>query len=127
MVATSCDLNAPRCTTTVLADTFTHLLSPVNEGLRWQQRQRQACGPLRYYNIVIVIYNYKPMARSLTSVQTFPTHTHNTQHTTHNAQFVHFFQFSYFFVQLLVQLDGVNVYLLGSPIMKVIELMVRNS
>ena len=24
-VATSCDLNAPRCTTTVLAGTFTHL------------------------------------------------------------------------------------------------------
>ena len=37
-VATSCDLNAPRCTTTVLAGTFTHLSMMVFIGRRVKDR-----------------------------------------------------------------------------------------
>ena len=43
MVATSCDLNAPRCTTKVLAGTFTHLSMTVFVGRSVKDRPAAPC------------------------------------------------------------------------------------
>ena len=51
MVATSCDLNAPTCTTTVLAGTFSHLSMTVFVG-------RSVKDSLRPPAIIISIYIY---------------------------------------------------------------------
>ena len=47
MVAISCDLNAPRCTTTVLAGKFTHLSMTVFVGRSVKDRPAAPC----YYKI----------------------------------------------------------------------------
>ena len=52
MVATSCDLNAPRCTTQVLAGTLTHLSMTVFVGCSVKDRP---AAPGNY-----IIKNYKP-------------------------------------------------------------------
>ena len=57
MVATSCDLNAPRCTTTVLAGTLTHLSLMVFVGRSIKDRLATPCNILKSN---VMTYNYKP-------------------------------------------------------------------
>ena len=70
MVATSCDLNAPRCTTKVLQVRL-HGSREVSSLVTDPPRTPVTpCRAIVYYTKI------KAQARSLTSVQTFHTHTH---------------------------------------------------